>query len=362
MIKFLRLDLQHQSIQDDISSALERVVNSGWYILGKEVEGFEHDFSAYIGTKFGIGVNSGTDALYLSLLALGIGEGDEVITVSNSAIPTAAAIAAAGAKPVFVDIHPESYTMDPEKVESKITSHTKVLMPVHLYGQSCDMGPLMTIARDHDLFVVEDCAQSHGALYKNKKTGTFGDLACFSFYPTKNLGAYGDGGMVLTDHQELSEKLHLLRNYGQYKRYYAKEVGINSRLDEIQAAILQVKLPHLNTWNQRRREIARLYNKTLKTVSVPHEMSYGEHVYHLYVIRSEQRDALREYLLNEGVKTEIHYPVPLHLQEAYQYLGYHTGDYPVTEHYAREILSLPMYPELCNNEIMHIADLINNGP
>jgi dTDP-4-amino-4,6-dideoxygalactose transaminase len=356
---------QYNAMKDEIGEAVARVLESGWFILGQEVEAFEEEFAAYCGLSHGVGVGSGTEALHLALLACGVGVGDEVITVSHTAVATVAAIELTGARPVFVDIDPASYTIVPDQLESRITARTRAIVPVHLYGQTADLDPILEIAQRHDLTVVEDCAQAHGAEYKGRRAGSFGRLACFSFYPTKNLGAYGDGGMVVTDDRALAQKVRLLRQYGWEKRYISSLRGLNSRLDEIQAAILRVKLRHLDEWNKARRARARLYDELLagSGVTTPAEMGYGRHVYHLYVIRCPHRayrDELKSYLAEHGVGTGVHYPVPIHLQEAYRDLGYRPGDFPVTEACADDALSLPIYPDLREDEVREISELVKD--
>ena len=367
MIPVFDLKGQYNAIKEEVNEAVARVLESGWFILGQEVEAFEEEFATYCGLSHGIGVGSGTEALHLALLACGVGPGDEVITVPHTAVATVAAIELTGARPAFVDIDPASYTMVPDQLESRITARTRAVVPVHLYGQAADLDPILEIAQRHGLMVVEDCAQAHGAEYKGRRVGAFGRVACFSFYPTKNLGAYGDGGMVVTDDGALAWKVKLLRQYGWEKRYVSSLRGLNSRLDEIQAAILRVKLRHLDGWNEARRERARLYDELLagSRVATPTEMNYGRHVYHLYVVRCPHcahRDELKSYLAERGVGTAIHYPVPIHLQEAYRDLGYRRGDFPVTEACADEILSLPMYPELREDEVREIGGLVIGAP
>jgi len=363
VIPVFDLKKQYNEIKDEINEAVAHVLESGWFILGQEVEAFEEEFAGYCGLSHGIGVGSGTEALHLALLACGVGQGDEVITVPHTAVATVAAIELTGARPVFVDIDPASYTIAPDQLESRITAQTRAIVPVHLYGQAADLAPLLEIAQRHGLTVVEDCAQAHGAEYRGRRVGSFGHVACFSFYPTKNLGAYGDGGMVVTDDEVLAQKVRLLRQYGWQKRYVSSLRGLNSRLDEIQAAILRVKLRHLDEWNEARRARARLYNELLagSEVATPTEMDYGRHVYHLYVVRCPNRayrDELKSYLAEHGVGTAIHYPVPIHVQEAYRDLGYRQGDFPMTEACTDEILSLPMYPELREDEVREIARLV----
>lgn len=362
MIPIVDLQRQYLTIKEEIDNAITEVFNSSQFILGKQVEEFEKEFANYIGAKYAIGVGSGTEALHLALVAIGIKEGDEVITVPNTAIFTISAITFANAKPVFVDIEKNFYTIDVQKIEDAITKNTRVILPVHIYGQCSDMDEIMKIAKRYNLKVIEDSCQAHGAEYKNKKAGSIGDLGCFSFYPTKNLGAYGDGGIIVTNNPELTERLKMLRNGGQIKRYYHKIKGFNSRLDEIQAAILRVKLKYLDKWNNSRREKALLYNQliTNEKIAKPVEASYGKHIFHLYVVKTNERDKFQEYLKNNGIQTLIHYPIPLHLQEAYEYLGFKKGKYPVTEEIANTILTLPMFPELSNKEIEYISEVINN--
>ena len=358
-IPMLDLSAQYKEIKPEIDGAVQRVLDSGWFVLGKECEAFEQEFAKYNGSKYAIGVGSGTEALHLALRALNIRKGDEVITVSNTAIPTISAISLTGATPVFVDIDPESYTLDPKKLEQAITARTKAILPVHLFGQSADMDPILEIANKHHIPVIEDCAQSQGATYKNKKTGNFGIIGCFSFYPSKNLGAYGDAGLITTNDEKIKEKLLMLRNYGQKDRYIHAEKGTNSRLDEIQAAILRVKLKHLDKYNERRRSLANIYKKELKNIITPKEMGYANHVYHLYVIRTQNRDQLMHYLREHGVGTQIHYPIPAHMQEAYQNLEIKEGSFPISESYSKEIVSLPLFPELSEEQVLHITKLIN---
>jgi len=356
-IPFNDLTRQYKSIEGKLNRVLKDVLKSGWFILGKNVETFEKDFANYVGKKYGIGVASGTDALFLSLLACDIKAGDEVITVPNTAIPTIAAISATGAKPVLVDVN-QFYTLDTAKIEEKISSKTKAIIPVHLYGQPCQMDPILKIAKRHNILVIEDCAQAHGAEYKGKKLPA-GDIGCFSFYPTKNLGAYGDGGIIVTDNERLSRKLKLLRNYGETKRFTHIIKGYNSRLDEIQAAILRIKLKHLDRWNRKRRRIAKLYNELLSDlVATPQEDKNSKHVYHLYVVRTEKRNELKDFLFSRGIGTNIHYPIPVHLQKGYSDLRYKKGSLPKCEKYSKEILSLPIFPELKEKEIEYICESV----
>ncbi len=358
MIQFVDLKKQYLSLKEDIDAAIKRVLDRSWYILGEEGEAFEQEFAEYCGVKFGVGVGSGTEALHLALLAAGLKPGDEVITVANTAVPTVAAIDFAGGKPVFVDIDPKTYTMDPAQIEGVITEKTKVILPVHLYGHPADMNPIMSLAKKHNLRVIEDCAQAHGALYQDNKVGSMGELGCFSFYPSKNLGAYGDAGMVVTNNQSLAEKVKLLRNYGQTKRYHHQIKGFNSRLDELQAAILRVKLSKLDQWNTIRREHAKLYQSLIQANNIVLPVARGscQHVHHLYVIRTTERDKVKAALKEQGVLTEIHYPLPIYKQEAYQDQACHL---PITEAYSSQILSLPIYPELTESEIGQVSCSLN---
>lgn len=361
MISFVGLQREFHAIEKEINDAIYRVLDRQWFILGEEIKNFENEFSKYIGTKYGIGVNSGSDALFLAIKALGIGNGDEIITTSHTFISTADAIIRNGAKPIFVDIDSETYTIDVTQIENKITKRTKAIIPVHLYGHPVDMNPLMEIAEKYNLFVIEDACQAHGAEYNGKKAGSIGDIGCFSFYPTKNLGAYGDGGILVTNDDDLAIKLSMLRNYGSIKKYHHEFIGINSRLDEIQAAILRIKLRYLDVWNEKRRKIAKLYNEFLvenTNIRTPIEREYAKHVYHLYVARCKDRDKLMLHLKKNSIQVQIHYPIPIHKQKAYQTLGYNTH-LPVTEKMCKEILSLPMHPWLKESEIKKIANCIN---
>ena len=352
---------QYLSCKDEINAAISRVLDSGWYILGKEVELFEEEFSDFIGVRYGIGVGSGTEALNLALVACGIGQGDEVITVSHTAVATAVAISLSGATPVFVDIEPRYFTMDPDCIRKAITSKTKAILPVHIYGHPADMDAIMQIAHEYGLKVIEDCAQAHGAKYKGKRVGSIGDIGCFSFYPTKNLGAIGDGGMVVTDFPELYEKARLLRQYGWKERYISSSEGWNSRLDEIQAAILRVKLKRLYEDNSKRIRIAESYSKELDTCNIilPKQRKYSEHVYHLYVIRLEKRDALLIFLKEKGIGVQIHYQMPVHLQPAYTHLK-ESDKLLETEKIANEIISLPIYPELSESDFQTTIEAVRH--
>jgi len=346
--------------KEAIDAAIARVLSRGRYILGEEVAAFEQEFAQYIGVRFGIGVGSGTEALHLAMCACEIGSGDEVMTVGHTAVATVAAIELCGAKPVLIDIDPESFTMDPNQIEDAITSRTKAIIPVHLYGHPADMQTIVSIARHHRLHVIEDCAQSHGAIYQGRKTGAWGDIATFSFYPTKNLGAFGDGGIVVTDNPELAERVRLLREYGWRQRNISEIPGLNTRLDELQAAILRVKLRYLDDENSRRHKLAQLYNALLSSTDLvlPKEKGDVCHVYHQYVVRTQRRDTLKAYLKDHGVDTLIHYPVPVHLQPAYRGRLGDKGLLPYTEQVCQEILSLPMYPELSEEQVRWISQLI----
>jgi dTDP-4-amino-4,6-dideoxygalactose transaminase len=352
----------YQAHKEEINTAIQRVLETGNYILGNKVQEFEEEFSQYIGTKYGVGVANGTDAITLALMACGVGKGDEVITVSHTAVATVTAIERAGATPILVDINPHTYTMDPECFWKALTPKTKAVIPVHLYGHPADMDSIVNIAHGNRVLVIEDCAQSHGAMIGNKKTGTFGDIAAFSFYPTKNLGAIGDGGMVVTDNEELAELVRCLRQYGWIERSISSTSGMNSRLDEIQAAILRVKLKYLDKDNLRRRTVADIYNKALKEtpLKLPEQAIGTHHVYHQYVVRAFDRDALRQYLDNCGFQTAIHYPVPVHMQPAYRT----DKPLPLTERICKEIISLPIspYSEETSKEISAlIAEYFDEG-
>jgi dTDP-4-amino-4,6-dideoxygalactose transaminase len=353
---FIDLRRQHAEIEQEIAQAIHRVQKSGTFVLGKEVEGFEREFSRYVGAKYGAGVNSGSDALFLTLKALGIGANSEVITVSHTFVSTVDSIVRCGAKPVFADVEPDTYCINTAKIEQKITERTKAILPVHLYGHPADLDHILKIARQYDLSVVEDACQAHGTEYKGKKVGSFGNAGCFSFYPAKNLGAYGDSGMVTTNDRSLAERVKLLRNYGQSSKYYHDLVGINSRLDELQAAMLRVKLSRLDEWNEKRRRLAELYKEILGQTDVvlPSERPYAKHVYHLFVIRLPRRDNCQRFLQKSGIQTQIHYPIPVHKQKAYA--AYEsTKDLSVTETICSEILSLPLYPSLTEDEVAYIG-------
>ncbi len=368
MVPFFDLTRQYKRIEEEILSATKRVYEKGRFILGEEVSVFEEEFSHYCGVRYGVGVDSGTDALQLALKAVGVGEGDEVITVAHSFIATALAISQTGAKPLFVDIDPETYTMDPNALEQFLRHRKKkgerqkikAILPVHLYGHPAEMDAIMDIADRYQLTLIEDACQAHGAEYQGRKVGSFGLLSCFSFYPTKNLGGYGDGGMVVTNDKKLFEKLRLLRCYGEKRKYEHVLKGGNNRLDEIQAAILRVKLKYLDQWNEERRKRVLIYKKMLehRGVICPTEKGQAKHVYHLFVIRTKKRNPLQTFLKEKGIGTLIHYPIPIHLQKAFRELGYRRGDLPLTEQYAREVLSLPFFPEMTESEIEGVATQI----
>ena len=327
---------------------MQRVLDSGSFVLGQEVATFEEEFAAYCNTRFGMAVNSGTSALHLALLAAGIGPGDEVITVPFTFVATVAAILYTGARPVFVDIDPQSFNMDPNQIEAAITPRTKAILPVHLYGQPADMDPIVEIARHHGLTVIEDAAQAHGAEYKGRRAGSLGDLGCFSFYPGKNLGAYGEGGLVVTNNPEYARTIRMLRDWGQERKYHHVLQGYNYRMEGLQGAILRVKLRYLEAWTEARRAHAAHYDELLADagLQLPRVLRACRHVYHIYAVRVPQRDAVQHLLHEHGIQTGIHYPIPVHLQPAYAALGYGVGDFPHTEAAANEVLSLPMFPEL----------------
>jgi dTDP-4-amino-4,6-dideoxygalactose transaminase/acetyltransferase-like isoleucine patch superfamily enzyme len=360
VIPFLDLKAQYRTIKSEIQEALNTVLESSTFVLGEEVSSFEKEFAAYSGANEGIALNSGTSALHLALLAAGIGLDDEVITVPFTFVATAAAILYAGAKPVFVDVDPRFLTMDVNRLEAAITPRTKAIMPVHLYGQAADMDSIMDIARRHGLVVIEDAAQAHGAEYKGRRVGSIGDLVCFSFYPGKNLGAYGEGGMVVTNNPDYARTIRMLRDWGQDRKYYHTIPGYNYRMDAFQGAILGVKLRHLEAWTEARRANAALYTMLLANspVQVPGVFPNTRHVYHVYAIRCHARDTLREALQVRGIQTGVHYPVPVHLQPAYANLGYRAGDFPHCEEAAQQVLSLPMYAELGDSAIRKITETI----
>ncbi|MBI5875925.1 MAG: DegT/DnrJ/EryC1/StrS family aminotransferase [Deltaproteobacteria bacterium] len=370
-VSLLNLKLQYQGIREEALKEIEKVCDNQSFILGENVRALEQEIAEYCNTKFAIGVASGTDAILLPLIAAGIGAGDRVITTPYTFFATAGSIARLNAIPVFVDIEPDTYNIDPEKLEYAIKKQTaaqrarlKAIIPVHLYGQCAEMEPILKISKKHKLAVVEDAAQTIGAEYKEERAGSMGDFGSFSFYPSKNLGGFGDGGMVTTNSEKLAEKVRILRVHGSKPKYYHKFVGINSRLDEIQAAVLRIKLKHLKAWENNRIKRADRYNMLFKDagildiVSLPAARPYNRHVFNQYIIRVKKRDALREYLSNQGIGTEIYYPVPLHLQQCFKYLGYKKGDFPVSEKAAKETLALPIYPELALEEQGYVVNKI----
>jgi dTDP-4-amino-4,6-dideoxygalactose transaminase len=359
-VNFVDLKAQYQTIKPEIDSAIQEVISNTAFVLGKAVADFEQEFASYCGVKHCMGVNSGTSALMMALKALDIGEGDEVITTTNTFIATAEAISYAGAKPVLVDMEDKSYNMDPNKLEKAITKKTKAIIPVHLYGQPADMDPILEIAKKKGIMVVEDSAQAHGAEYKGKRTGGLAPVACFSFYPGKNLGAYGEGGAVTTDDDDIAQKVRMLRDHGSPKKFYHEYIGTNCRLEGIQGAVLSVKLKHLDNWNDSRRKNADLYRKYLEgtEVKTPEEMPYAKHVYHIFCVRVKEREKLIDFLKGKDIYTNIHYPIPIHLQKAYEFLGHKKGDFPVTEGSMDQILSLPMFAELTEEHIKYTTDCI----
>jgi dTDP-4-amino-4,6-dideoxygalactose transaminase len=359
-IPFVDLSAQYQSIRDKVDRAMLDVVASSQFILGEQVRFFEKEFAAYCGVQYAIGVDSGTSALELALRAMGIGPEDEVITAANTFIATVLAIMATGAKPVLADVEPMAYNISIDGIEAAITPRTRAIMPVHLYGQPADMGPIMELARQYGLAVLEDACQAHGAYYKDRSVGSIGDAAAFSFYPAKNLGCYGDGGIVVTNSKHIAESVRMFRNYGQREKYVHLLKGYNHRLDTLQAAVLRVKLPYLDEWNDARRNHAQQYEHLLagNGLVLPVEAEYAKHVYHLYVVRTTRRGELLAYLMDQGISTGIHYPVPIHLQAACKDLGYKAGDLPVSEECAAQVLSLPMYAELAPEQISEVAECI----
>ena len=352
---------QYAAVGAEIRTAIDRVLSSQQFVLGREGAAFEEEIAVLCGVAHGVGVASGTDALILALRACGVQAGDEVLLPTYTFVATGSAVSALGAKPVFVDIRPETYNLDPSELERRVTSRTRAIITVHLYGLAADMDPILAFAKSRKLPLIEDCAQAIGALYKSRRAGSFGDAACFSFYPTKNLGAYGDAGMVVSNSAELAAHLGTLRNHGQTAKYRSSEPGWNSRLDEMQAAVLRVKLRHLAEWQGTRRSHAAEYTRLLQQVPgimPPHEPEGLEHVYHQYTIRTEQRDALQRHLAARRIGTTVYYPYPLHLQPLYAHVGHRAGDFPHAERAAQEVLSLPMYPELRKDQIAHVVEAI----
>ena len=357
-VPFLDLNSHHAPLREELDQAIGEVIDSGAFAGGPFVEKFEADFAAFCRSQHAIGLGSGTEALWLALLACGIGHGDEVVTVPNTFMATAEAITYSGARPVFVDVDERTYTMDPNALERVLTSKTKAIIPVHLFGQPADMDPILEFANKHDLYVIEDAAQAHGAEYKGRRAGTLGDIGCFSFYPGKNLGALGEAGAVITDDAELQEKIRVLRDHGQVRKYRHSMIGWNCRMDGIQAAALSVKLRRLENGNLLRRVHAQEYNRALaglEEVMTPIEADYARHVYHIYAIRVQERDEMMWMLKEKGIQCGVHYPVPVHLQKAYRHLGYEAGAFPVSEQSALEFISLPMFPELTEEQIAMVA-------
>jgi len=363
-VPFLDLAAQHAPLRREFDHAIAEVIDSGAFAGGPFVAEFERDFATYCGAEQAIGVGNGTDALWLALLACGIGSGDEVITVPSTFMATAEAITYCGARPVFVDIDPSTYTMDVEQIEAAITPRTKAIIPVHLFGQTADMERVLDIGRRSDLVVIEDAAQAHGAEYKGRKAGTLGHAGCFSFYPGKNLGAFGEAGAVITNDPEIAARLRTLRDHGQTKKYHHSLVGWNCRMDGIQAAVLRIKLRYLDRANERRRQHAMAYTRAFAGVEgiiPPSEAAYGKHVYHIYAIRVQERDELMRALESQGISCGIHYPVPVHLQPAYQNLGYGSGSFEVSERTSAEFLSLPMFPELTAEQVGYVAHAVKSS-
>jgi dTDP-4-amino-4,6-dideoxygalactose transaminase len=357
-VPFLDLNAHHAALRSEFDRAIGEVIDSGAFAGGPFVEKFEADFATYNHSRYAVGLGSGTEALWLALLACGIGPGDEIITVSNTFMATAEAISYCSARPVFVDVDESTYTMDPAGLEKAITPRTKAIIPVHLFGQVADMDPILEFAGKHGLLVIEDAAQAHGAEYKGRKVGTLGDAGCFSFYPGKNLGAFGEAGAVVTDNVELQEKMRILRDHGQVRKYRHTMIGWNCRMDGIQAAVLSVKLQYLERGNLLRRVHALQYDRALHGVDevvTPLEADYARHVYHIYAIRVQERDQVMWLLKEKGIQCGVHYPVPIHLQKAYQSLGYKNGAFPISERIAKEFISLPMFPELTEAQVEMVA-------
>ena len=361
-IPFVSFKPMEEELNDELRDAFDRVLNRSWYIGGVEDESFEASFASFCGMNYCVGTGNGLDALMLILKALSIGEGDEVIVPSNTFIATALAVSYVGAKPVLSEPDINTFNIDPSRVEDKITPRTKAIMPVHLYGQPCDMDPILEIASKHDLKIIEDCAQAHGATYKGRKAGTFGVAAGFSFYPGKNLGALGDAGAVVTNDKSLADRVRALENYGSDYKYHHIYMGNNSRLDEMQAAFLGVKLPHLERMNEERRKIAKIYSGSIKNpkVNIPYVIDDCVPVWHVYGLRCKERDALEKHLNDHGISTNKHYPIPIHMQECYKELGYAEGDFPIAEEISRTELSIPMYYGMSDDEIKYVVDCINS--
>ncbi|HLL72137.1 MAG TPA: DegT/DnrJ/EryC1/StrS family aminotransferase [Pyrinomonadaceae bacterium] len=366
IVPFVDLQAQYRAIKREVDEAIARVVESAAFILGREVEAFESAFAEYLGARFCVGVSNGTAAIQLAVMACGVREGDEVIVPANTFFATAEAVSTAGAVPVFVDADPVSYTIDVNRIEAAITPRTRAIMPVHLYGQPADLDTIFDIAARHNLAVIEDAAQAHGTHYKGRRVGARGRANCFSFYPGKNLGAYGEGGAVVTDDAEVARRVRLLRDHGSEQKYRHEIIGYNFRLEGLQGAVLNVKLKHLDNWNALRRQHAARYGELLAfaqtsgALALPEELPYARHIYHLYVVQLGARDELQKHLAAAGVQTGIHYPVPVHLQPAYRALGKRAGDFPEAERQAARVLSLPMFPELTDEQIAHVAEAIRS--
>ena len=360
-IPFLDLKTQYKQIEHEVMPMITAAMAEGAFIGGEQVSGFEEEFAKFCDSKYCVGVNSGTDALRFALMAIGVGPGDEVITVPNTFIATTEAISQVGAKPVFVDIFPDTCNMDASNIEEKISKNTKAIIPVHLYGQPADMDKILSIAQQNSIAVIEDACQAHGAHYKNKSAGSMGSVGCFSFYPGKNLGAFGEGGAIVTQDEAIAQKIRMIRDHGQRKKYFHDLEGYNGRLDAIQAGVLRIKLKRLGDWNKLRRQNAAYYTELLSnvpSVTLPVEAEFARSVYHLYVILVDDRDGLQNHLNSKGVASGLHYPLPLHLQKAYDHLGYKKGDFPVAENIAGRLLSLPMYPELTREQIEYVVESI----
>lgn len=361
-IPFADLYVQYQSIKEEIDNVIQHVIQDSAFIGGKYLKSFEENFARYAGAKHCIGVGNGTDALFIALKALGVGNGDEVITVANTFIATSEAITMAGAKVVFVDCNEKTYNIDVNKIEKAITGRTKAIIPVHLYGQPADMDAIIDIAKRHKLFIIEDAAQAHGAKYKGRKVSALGDCACFSFFPGKNLGAYGDGGAVVTNSDELAGRIRMFANHGRTDKYNHEFEGVNSRLDGLQAAILDVKLKYLEQWTERRRAIANAYNEGLKDVVVTPSVAAGvRHVYHLYVVRTKEREKVQKRLSEQGISTGIHYPIPLPFLKAYEYLGHKPEDFPVAHSLKDEILSLPIHGNMTDEQVQYVIEQVKRA-
>jgi dTDP-4-amino-4,6-dideoxygalactose transaminase len=363
-IPFLDLQAQHAPLRSELAQVISEVIESGAFAGGPFVEAFEQDFARFCECEHAVGVGNGTDALWLALLACGIGQGDEVITVPNTFIATAEAISFCGATPVFVDVDERTYTMNPGALEKAVTAKTKAIIPVHLFGQMSDMNPILDFARAHDVRVIEDAAQAHGAEYRGRRAGSLGAAGCFSFYPGKNLGAFGEAGAVVTNDRALAEKIRILRDHGQVRKYQHAMVGWNCRMDGIQGAVLKVKLRHLAEGNRKRREHAAYYNRafaSVEAITPPLEADYAKHIYHIYAIRVPERDRILQALQAQGIGCGIHYPVPIHLQEAYRALGYGRNAFPVSEEISAEFLSLPMFPELTEAQLSRVAEAVEES-